>query len=64
MPNKILKTKLIMKWYKSLSVHQRISLKDCSELIVGVRFEQLRRLFSTREIIEMLTNKLEIEGII
>jgi len=53
-----------MEFYKSLSIHQRISLKECSSLIVGVTFNELRMLFSTREVIEILVNKLKIEGII
>ena len=51
-----------MKWYKTLSIHQKINLKDSCILIVGLDFVSLRMLFSLKDIIELLHNKLKLEG--
>ena len=51
-----------MEWYKTLDINQRINLKDCSEMLCGMPYNQLRVLFSMSEIIEILHNKLKIEG--
>lgn len=51
-----------MKWYKTLSINQRINLKGCSPLITGATFEQLGVLFSFNERIEIIHNKLIMEG--
>lgn len=53
-----------MNWYKTLDINQRINLKDCCNLIVGASWEQLRILFSFREIIDILYNKLKLEEIV
>jgi hypothetical protein len=53
-----------VEWYKKLNIHQRIYLKDSCEIIVGVSFVNLRSLFSLKEIIELLYNKLKLEGIV
>jgi hypothetical protein len=51
-----------IKWYKSLNVHMRINVKTCFVLLTGVEFESLAFLFSYGERIEILYNKLKIEG--
>ena len=51
-------------WYLSLDIHTRINLKECSELIVGFKFGALSFIFSFKERVEILYNKLIIEGII
>lgn len=51
-----------MNWYKTLTINQRINLKDCCKMIVGIDYDSLRLLFSMRDIIEMLHNKLKLEG--
>lgn len=51
-----------MYWYKTLSLNQRINLKDCSKLICGMTWEQLLVFFSFKEAITLLHNKLKIEG--
>jgi hypothetical protein len=51
-----------MKWYKQLSIHQRIGLKECSRVIVGVPFESLTGIFSFKEAISILKDKLITEG--
>ena len=51
-----------MNWYKTLTVEQRINLKDLSELICGVKYNTLILLFGMRQTIELLHEKLKIEG--
>ena len=51
-----------MEWYKTLSIHQKINLKDCCKMICGMTYERLRLLFSMKEIIHMLHIKLRNEG--
>lgn len=53
-----------MNWYKSLSVQQRINLKECCVLIVGASWEQLGLFFNMRERIEILETKLKMEGLL
>lgn len=49
-------------WYKSLTSNQKIALKEISELICGMRWEDFNLLFTPRERIEILHNKLMMEG--
>ncbi len=51
-----------MKWYKTLTVLQRINLKDLFPSIVGVDFQTLGNLFSFRERIEIVYQKMKMEG--
>lgn len=51
-----------MNWYKTLSIHQKINAKNCFELVTGIEFGALSFLFSYKERIDMLYNKLLIEG--
>ena len=51
-----------MKWYKSLTILQRINFKDLSEDICGIEFASLVILFGMRESIELLYSKLKQEG--
>jgi hypothetical protein len=51
-----------MNWYKTLTIEQRINLKDLSESICGVRYDFLIKLFGMRETIELLRYKLELIG--
>lgn len=53
-----------MKWYKTLTIDQRINLKDLSETICGVKYDFLIQLFGMRETIELLHQKLKMEGFI
>ena len=61
MRNKI-KQGLKMEWYKTLDINQKINLKDCCKMICGMTYSQLRLLFSMSEIIDLLHNKLKLEG--
>ncbi len=49
-------------WYKSLSVNQKLALKEVSSLICGMKWEDFNILFSPRERLEILHNKLMLEG--
>ena len=49
-------------WYKSLSLNQKMALKEVSELICGIKWEDFNILFSPRERFEILHNKLMMEG--
>lgn len=51
-----------LEWYKSLSLSQRLGLKECSHLICGMKWEDFTILFSPRQRIEMLHQKLKMEG--
>ena len=49
-------------WYKSLSLNQKMALKEVSVLICGMKWEDFNILFSPRERLEILHNKLMLEG--
>lgn len=51
-----------MEWYKTLDIHTRINSKVCFELLTGSKFEDLSFLFSLRERIDIMYNKLKMEG--
>lgn len=51
-----------MEWYKTLNVHSRINLKDLSKDIGGIPYDVLVKLFGFKHTIEMLHNKLKLEG--
>jgi hypothetical protein len=53
-----------MKWYITLSIHQRIALKESCHLIVGISWDSLGKIFTMRERIEILYGKLQKEGIL
>ena len=49
-------------WYKSLSLQQRMVLKEASALICGMKWEDFNILFTPRQRLEILHNKLMLEG--
>lgn len=51
-----------MNWYKTLNINQRIWLKSNTESIVGIDWENLKYFFGFKYTIEILYNKLKIEG--
>jgi hypothetical protein len=51
-----------IEWYKKLSIEQKMGLKECTHLITGIKWEDFTIIFSPRERIEILYNKLKIEG--
>jgi len=53
-----------IEWYKSLDVNMRINVKDVFILLTGIDFSQLNFLFSYKEKIEIMHQKLIREAII
>ncbi len=53
-----------LQWYKSLTLEQKFGLKEASALICGMKWEDFTILFSGKQRIEILYNKLILEGII
>lgn len=53
-----------LQWYKSLTLEQKFGLKKASALICGMKWEDFTILFSGKQRIEILYNKLILEGII
>lgn len=51
-----------MEWYQTLTINQRITLKDFYPLVVGASFHELGRLFTLRQRIEIIYEKLKLEG--
>jgi hypothetical protein len=49
-------------WYKSLSLNQKMALKEASALICAMKWEDFTILFTPRERIEILRQKLKQEG--
>ena len=49
-------------WYKSLSLNQKMALKEVSALICGMKWEDFNLLFSPRERLQILHNKLILES--
>ena len=53
-----------MNWYKTLSITQRIAMKELCVDIVGVSWTDLGKLFTMRERINLIHQKLQMEGIL
>lgn len=51
-----------MNWYKTLTITQKLSLKELSESLCGMKWEDFLILFTPRERIEILYQKLKLEG--
>ena len=51
-----------MNWYMTLDIHTRINAKVCFELLTGTKFEDLAFMFSFRERMDIMENKLRMEG--
>jgi hypothetical protein len=49
-------------WYKSLSLNQKMALKEVSALICGMKWEDFNILFTPQERLVILHNKLMLEG--
>jgi len=58
----IFQQEVVVEWYMGLDIHQRIAMKECCEMLLGVSFVELRLMFSLKEIIEMFHTKLVLEG--
>lgn len=51
-----------MNWYLTLDINKKINAKECFGLLCGIKFEQLASLFTFRERIEIMYQKLKLEG--
>ncbi len=51
-----------VKWYKKLPIKQKIALKECVHMLTGMRWEDFTILFTPRERLEIIYDKLELEG--
>jgi len=52
-----------MDWYKTLDIHTKINAKaEVYHLLTGVKFEDLSFMFTFRERIDIMYNKLIMEG--
>lgn len=51
-----------MNWYKTLTVEQKINLKDLCSIICGANFSGLVRVLGFRLTINTLHEKLKLEG--
>ena len=53
-----------VEWYKSLSLHQRINLKIITVDACGMAWQDFNILFTPRERLKIVYQKLKIEGIV
>lgn len=53
-----------MNWYKTLDIHKKINAKECFVLLCGVDFSKIGVILSLRERINLMEEKLKIEGFI
>jgi len=53
-----------LSWYKSLTLNQRINIKDAFVLVCGIDFQKINFLFNFKERINLLYLKLIEEKII
>lgn len=51
-----------MEWYRTLDVNRKIAAKQCFILLCGVDFVKLGLLFSFRERMDLMYEKLKLEG--
>lgn len=51
-----------MNWYKTLTIEQRINLKDLCPIICGAEFSGLVRILGFKLTINTLYEKLKLEG--
>lgn len=49
-------------WYKALSIHQKINLREVCNLITGVSWDNLSHFLTMRDKIAVLYSKLKLEG--
>ena len=51
-----------MEWYKTLDIDKRIALKEMCAIICGVDFASLIKLLSFKKTINVIYDKLKMEG--
>lgn len=55
-------TKSAINWYRDLSLEEKFGLKEVCVLLCGIKWEEFTLLFSPRERINILYDKLKLEG--
>lgn len=53
-----------MKWYKSLSKEHKVKIRGVFKLLLGQELNDMLKLFSFTECMDILYNKLLLEGIL
>lgn len=53
-----------MNWYSTLTIHQKINAKECFVLLMGLDFQKIGCLFSFKERLNQMEEKLKIEGLL
>lgn len=51
-----------MKWYKTLNKNQKLRIREVFELSTGQKLSDMVEVFSFSECMDILYNKLKIEG--
>lgn len=51
-----------VEWYKTLSINQKLGLKEVAHLLCGMKWEQFTLLFTPRQRLNILYEKLKLEG--
>lgn len=51
-----------MKWYKTLTVQQKINAKECFILLCGVSWSDIGIILNMRERLNIMEEKLKLEG--
>lgn len=51
-----------MDWYKTLTIQQKINLKNLCELICGIKYNLLIKIFGMKQTIELIHQKMILEG--
>ena len=51
-----------MEWYRTLSVKQKVNVRECFYLACGITLNQSLKIFSFSECMDLLYSKLKIEG--
>ena len=59
-----MENKTPINWYKSLSINQRINLKEITGDICGMRWSDFNILFTPSERLQIIYQKLKLENII
>jgi len=51
-----------IRWYKALSVNQKINIKECFVLLCGQEWADMIKILGLRKMIKLTFDKLELEG--
>jgi hypothetical protein len=51
-------------WFRSLSIHKRITIKEIAILLFGVSWSDLAKILTYSERVEMVYRKMKCEGLL